>query len=334
MNAHRFPVPLRRRGFLRIVALGGLAAGLGAAALRRWEEGAARVSQVLMGTVVNLAVVSDDRAQSEAAIALALSEMNRLIAHFDHRRRESALGRLNAEGALVDPPAELVAVLNYSQALSSLTGGAFDVSVKPVLDAFAAGRREVESLREAVDHRQIAVRDDEIRLGRPGMSLTLDGLAKGRVVDGAVEALRSAGFSRVYVEAGGDLAVSGPAPTGKGWQIGVRAPHGPADGLAARLSVLNGAVATSGDYLNAFSADHSLNHLIDPRTLRSPESLSSATVLAPTAMQADALSTALMVLGPAHALELVDSMPGIEALLIGKDDQRYVSAGFPLGSRH
>ena len=328
MSATRPLSPLRRRGFLKIVAFGGLATGLGAAALRRFGDTTARVSQVLMGTIVNLAVVSDDRARSEAAVALAVSEMNRLIAVFDYRQPASALGRLNAAGALTDPSPELVAVLSHAQGLSALTHGAFDVSVKPVLDAFAAGQFDAAGLRELVDYRQIQVEADAIRLGRPGMSLTLDGLAKGRVVDGAVDALRRAGFGRVYVEAGGDLAVSGSGAAGTAWQIGVRKPRGRADQLAARFSVTQGAVATSGDYLNAFTVDRSVNHLIDPRTLQSPSVLASATALAPTAMEADALSTALMVLGPTDGLALVDSLPGVEALLIGKDDQQYASTGF------
>lgn len=329
MSTHPRPVPFRRRGFLKIVAFGGLTTGLIAAGWRRRGDTTARISQVLMGTIVNLAVVSDDRARSEAAVALALSEMNRLIAVFDHRQPASALGRLNAAGALIDPSPELVAVLSHAQRLSAHTHGAFDVSVKPVLDAFAAGQYDVVGLRAFVDYRQIQVTADAIRLGRPGMALTLDGLAKGRVVDGAVDALRRAGFDRVYVEAGGDLAVSGNRATGTAWEIGVREPRGQADALAARFSVSHGAVATSGDYLNAFTADRSVNHIIDPRNLQSPSVLASATALAPTAMEADALSTALMVLGPTDGLALVDSLPGVEALLIGKDDRQYASTGFP-----
>lgn len=322
---------LRRRGFLKIVALGGLAAGLGAAALRRWEATTARVSRVLMGTIVNLAVVSDDRGHAEAAVTAALEAMTRLMAFFDHRRPETALGRLNADGDLADPPAELTALLTYALDLSARTQGAFDVSVKPVLDAYSAGRFEVEALRETVGYRQIEVDARRIRLHRPGMALTLDGLAKGRVVDGAVEALRAIGFERVFVEAGGDLLASGPGPDNTPWQVGVRNPRGSGAELAARFPVQSGAVATSGDYLNAFTADRSLHHIIDPRTLRSPLELASATALAATAMEADALSTALLVLGPVAGPALVQSLPGVEALLITKDNQRFASPGFPVG---
>lgn len=320
---------LRRRGFLKIVALGGLAAGLGAAALRRWEATTARVSRVLMGTIVNLAVVSDDRGHAEAAVTAALEAMTRLMAFFDHRRPETALGKLNAEGALADPPAELVALLTYALDLSARTQGAFDVSVKPVLDAYSAGCFEVGALRDRVDFRQIEVSTQKIHLDRPGMALTLDGLAKGRVVDGAVAALRANGFERVFVEAGGDLLATGPGPDNAAWQVGIRDPRGADTDWVARISMTTGALATSGDYLNAFTADRSLHHIIDPRTLRSPLALAGATALANSAMEADALSTALLVLGPVEGLALARSLPGVEALLITKDGRRLTSPGFP-----
>ncbi len=320
---------VNRRGFLKIMAFTGLATGLGIAARRRSAAVTVRVSRALMGTVVNFAITGSNRAQAEAGLAAALGEMERLIALFDHRRAESALGRLNAVGELLNPASDLVEVLRHAVELSARTRGAFDVSVKPILDAYQAGRADVSGLRGLVDYRQIVVSADAIRLNRPGMALTLDGLAKGRVVDGAVGALRDHGFAHVFVEAGGDLRASSADRGSNPWQVGVQEPRADAGSLAHRFSVTDGSVATSGDYLNAFTADRSLHHILDPRTLRSPEALASATTLAPTAMAADALSTALLVLGPTEGLALVEDLPGIEALLITKDGQRLFSSGFP-----
>lgn len=318
-----------RRRFLRIVAFGGLAAGLGAATVRRLAPTAARASRVLMGTVVNLAIVSDDERRAIEGLTAAFAEMERLIALFDHRRPESTLGRLNASGSLSEPPAEFVEVLAHALALSALTDGAFDVTVHPVIDAYRDGMTMVDSLRERIDYRLVALSDREVRLGRPGMALTFDGLAKGRVVDGAVGALRALGFERVLVEAGGDLFASRTGIDGQPWRIGIRDPHGAADNAVLTFGAADLAVATSGDYLNAFTIDHELHHIIDPRTLRSPAELSSATALAPTAMAADALSTALLVLGVDAGLALAESLPGVEALLITKDDRRVATSGFP-----
>ncbi|MBL8096122.1 MAG: FAD:protein FMN transferase [Anaerolineales bacterium] len=320
---------VNRRGFLKIMAFAGLATGLGIAARRRFEAVTVRVSRALMGTVVNFAITGSDRAQAEAGLAAALGEMERLIALFDHRRAESALGRLNAVGELLNPASDLVEVLRHAVELSARTRGAFDVSVKPVLGAYQAGSADVSGLRGLVDYRQIGLSESAIRLNRPGMALTLDGLAKGRVVDGAVDALRAHGFAHVFVEAGGDLRASSADRGSSPWQVGIQEPRADVGALAHRFSVTDGSVATSGDYLNAFTADRSLHHILDPRTLRSPEALASATTLAPTAMAADALSTALLVLGPVEGLALVEDLPGVEALLITKDGQRLFSSGFP-----
>ena len=320
-----------RRGFLKIVALSSLAAGLGVVATRHRLAGArlpvSRTTRLLMGTVVHLSVAGPDAAGAEAAVAATVAEMERLIALLDHRRPASALGRLNATGAVDAAPPELIAVIAQALEVGALTSGAFDITVKPVLDAYRAGQRDVAALRPLVDYRQVAIDGQRLRLRRPGMALTLDGLGKGRVVDGAVGVLRDRGYANVLVEAGGDLLALGQPQAGQPWQVGVQSPRG-AETLAT-VSVTQAALATSGDYQNSFSADFSLNHIIDPRTLQSPESVAAVTTIAPTAMLADALSTSLMVLGLPDGLALAEQLPGVEALLIGKDLQLHPTTGFP-----
>jgi thiamine biosynthesis lipoprotein len=323
---------MHRRRFLKIVAASGLAVGLGSALGRRWlaseEAAAVKETRLLMGTVLNLAVVTPDRAAGQAAVTATLDEMGRWVSVLDHRQPASALGKLNADRRLPEAPAELLEVLAAALDLSALTAGAFDVTIKPVLDAYRAGQMSVEHLRRLVDFRQVAVEGRGIRLLRPGMALTLDGLAKGRVVDAGVGVLRAHGFANVLVEAGGDLLAQGVRADGGTWEVGVQSPRGAARPLAA-VPVQQQAMATSGDYQNSFTADYNLHHILDPRTLRSPTELAGATALAPTAMQADALSTALMVLGPAEGLALVEKLPGAAALLVGKDLRLHRSADFP-----
>ena len=180
----------------------------------------------------------------------------------------------------------------------------------------------------------IALENNTLRFERVGMSVTLDALAKGRVIDEGAAALRSCGFSQVIVEAGGDLAAAGFCPDGSPWQVGVPSPCAQDHpGMLAVFPVETAGgitgVATSGDYQDAFSADFQRNHLIDPATGNSPQDLASGTVLAKSAMDADALSTALMVLGSERGIALVDQMPDVEALLVGKNLQIHRSAGFP-----
>jgi thiamine biosynthesis lipoprotein len=257
--------------------------------------------------------------------------MELLIKILDHRRQTSALGRLNAQGALRDAPIELLEVVEKALEFGELTEGAFDITVKPVLDAYASGRSVTSDLRRLVDFRQVAILGSQIRLGQPGMSITLDGLAKGRVVDGGIAVLRHIGFENILVEAGGDLVAQGARGDGRPWEIGILSPREDRQpGTIATIPVNRQAVATSGDYMNSFTTDFSLHHILDPHTLNSPVELASTTVIASTAMEADALSTALMVLGARDGLALTERLSQVEAMLVGKDLKVYRSTGFPI----
>jgi thiamine biosynthesis lipoprotein len=326
-----------RRDFLKIVAFSGLALGLGTGVTRRWlalqSTATVEDTRLLMGTVVHLALYAPDANSGQEALQAVYAEMERLIAIFDHRHVDSPLARLNRSGVLENSPLELVEVVRRACQFGDLTAGAFDISVKPVLDARHAGQPVSPQLKALVDYRNILINTSEIRLLLPGMALTLDGLAKGRVIDATVDVLRNSGYPNVLVEAGGDLSASGSHEDGKPWEIGIRNPRaGKSGGLFTTVQVTKRAMATSGDYQNSFSPDFRQNHIIDPSSGDSPSVLASASVLAANAMDADALSTALMVLGPQKGLALVERLSGIEALLIGKDMTPYRSTGFPFGS--
>lgn len=323
---------MSRRRFLKIVAGAGLATGLGAGLTRRLrpEPSAGRVTETraMMGVVVNLTVAAPNTAAAQNAVEATFAEMARLIAIFDHRRPHNPLARLNRHGELAAPPPELVDVLTLSRHYSALTGGAFDVTVKPLFDAHRAGRA-VEPFRRLVDYGGLHVGHSAITLSRPGMAVTLDGIAKGRVVDGAVATLRRLGFPHVLVEAGGDLVAHGRCGDGAPWRIGVTHPRQGAATLTS-LALTGRAAATSGDYAHTFSADYSQHHILDPRRGRSPAELASVTVLAPTAADADALSTAALVLGPDAGLALLERLPHVEGLLVTKEMSTRYTTHFPI----
>ncbi len=319
---------MSRRDFLKITAVAGTLLAGGSL----WRLGISQKpvklqeTQTLMGTVINLVLVTDDVPNGRSAIQATFAEMKRLIAIFDHRQSDSTLTQLNQQGYLSSPPPELTAVLTQAAALGDLTGGAFDVSIKPMLDAVSAGK-EPSAYKRFVDYRRIQLNDNAIRL-EPGMAITLDGIAKGTVVDGAVIALRSSGYENILVEAGGDLMANGRSVESP-WHIGIRHPRR-AERLLAALPVSNQAVATSGDYMHAFSADFSRHHILDPRRGRSPQQTASVTTLAPSAAMADALSTALMVMGVDEGLALAEQLANIEALFVTKTMQLHHTSGFPV----
>jgi FAD:protein FMN transferase len=148
------------------------------------------------------------------------------------------------------------------------------------------------------------------------------------VVDGGVSKLRQMGFETVLVEAGGDMMAKG-IPNGETWKIGITHPRARTE-LIARVSIHDQAVATSGDYMNYFSPDYITHHIVDPCTGKSPSHLASATVIAPSAAEADALSTTMMVLGVQDGLAMIEQIPNAAAMLVAKDLKIYRSNRFPL----
>ncbi len=324
-------MPLSRRDFLKITALAGATVGIGTSALQRFlqtgELFKVTETHALMGTIVNFALIAPSQAQASVAIKISLDEMRRLSQIYNYRQTESPLGQLNANGITYQPPPELVATLQQALHFGDLSQGAFDITVKPILDALRENRPLSSELKELVNYRLLNITDAEISLTRPGMAITLDGIAKGSVIDGGVEILHSAGYENILVEAGGDIMAKS-SPNGQVWKVGIAHPR-QRNKFIETISIQNQAVATSGDYQNHFSADYSSYHIVDPRSGQSPTELASATVIAPSVSEADALSTTLMVLGSIDGFALIENLPETAALVVTKDMKTYTSSKFP-----
>ena len=331
-----------RRQALRITAVAGIAAafggGLTAGVLR--QLGLRRVSETRsqMGTVVTMTVFSHDAAEARSWITDAFAEMERLEALLSRHRSGTPVASLNASGRLDDAPPELVEVLAAAGRMSDVTGGAFDVTVAPLLSLYersfaerAAPPSDGELARalELVDYRGLRVENGRVMLQAPGMAITLDGIAKGYIVDRTTSVLAERGAERVMVNAGGDIATVTTGSSDEPWTVGIQDPH--TDGMIGLLGLGGDCIATSGDYMSTFSDDRRFHHIIDPRTGRSPEETSSVSVMAATAFEADALSTALLVLGPAEGLQMLEARTGVEGMIVTKDGRQVRSGG--LGRR-
>lgn len=321
-----------RRDFLKITAVAG--GGLIGASLfskKIWQSSyVVTDTRELMGTIIHLKIVCRDEEEGREVIRNTYLEMERVIKMFNLRDPDSQISRLNQAGRLNSAAPELIDVVSVAIRYGDLSGGAFDVTILPVLEHARTGRAVPERVSRLVDYRNIQVDGKEIVFKTPGMQITLDGIAKGFVVDQAVEALKKQGYDQVLVEAGGDLAVNGRESHDQGWSIGVSSPRPQKlEGYLAVFSISKGAVATSGDYLNWFSEDMSSHHIINPVSLLSPQELASVTVFAPTAMEADALSTTIMVLGADEGLRLANQLESIEAMVVTKDLSIKRTLGFP-----
>jgi len=329
--------PRTRRDVLSILAVGGVAGVAWKLGLFDGRGGGAVTrSRVLMGTEVNLRVLGDDREAATAAADATLARMAELEALLSRYRADSEVSRLNAAGRVENASDALLDVLRVSERIWRMGNGAFDVTVQPVLALYQdhldrrLGLPAAQSIEEAVARvGQDALHVDgaTVAFDRPGMRLTLDGVGKGYIVDRGVEVLRQRGFANVFVEAGGDLRVSGDRGSGTPWRIGIRNPR-PGLALQARFDARDSAVATSGDYMQPFTPDYSRHHIIDPRTGYSAPGLASSTIVAPDAATADALATLTMVLGPDRSRELVEDLAGCEGYLLTKDLEVVRTSGF------
>jgi len=325
-----------RRQFLTMTASASLmlAGGIGLAHSRA-EAAPVSVTRLLMGSIANLTIIGSDHAHAQAAIAAAFDRMQSLEAVFSRFSEHSQLSQLNRDGSVSDPHPAFVEVLKRAVAYGQLTDGAFDVTIESVHKLYRQatqtgslpGVEAVEAARQHVDYQAIEIDDTGVRLKRAGMAVTLDGIAKGYIIDQGAAVLKEYGYDNLLVELGGDLSAHG-RPESRPWQISIRQPGGSGQALVAQLS--SRALATSGDYLNTFTADRRLNHILDPESGVSPLELASASVLAPTAGDADALATALMVMGRGAGLRLAERLDGIEALVITKSGEIQQTAGFPL----
>lgn len=315
MSPHR---GVRRRRFLQIAAASAAAVVLPSLAARSMQRQVVR--GVVLGAETEMQLYHPDPGTARAAAQECFAEAKRLESIFSLQQADSALSRLNAAGILVNPPQELVRLLEFAAEISRATGGAFDASVQPLWRLYAAhfakgdaadpAGPSPDALRDAlsrVSYREISVARNRIAFGRPGMAVTLNGIAQGFITDRIAEALRERGFRHVLVDMGETRALEGH-PGGEPWRIGIADPSLPWRHLDT-IDLVEKAVATSGSYGMTFDSAGRHHHLFDPRTGRCPQHYLSVSVVADNATLADALSTALSIMPPDEAQRTVSRYP-------------------------
>jgi thiamine biosynthesis lipoprotein len=289
-----------------------------------------------MGTRFKITLYTADEATANRATREAFARIATLDAIMSDYRPDSELMRLCRKAGGGDPvpvSEELLFVLSRGQEVSRLSGGAFDVTVGPVVHLWRLARRterlpDPDDLNKAlalVGHEKVRLdpKARTVRLLVPGMKLDLGGIAKGYAADEALKVLARHGVTRALVAAGGDIAVSGPPPDADGWTIGV-APLEDPDRKPSRYLVLkDGAVSTSGDAEQyAEIGGKRYSHIVDPHTGIGLVGRASATVVAPHGIMADSLTKAVIVPGPERGLATIDKLgEGYAALYVRKTDK-------------
>lgn len=317
---------LARRKFLLFAA-----AGAGLCSLP-WLAGGGRSSQPqpitktarALGADLSLTVAGLPEAQACRALDAAFAEIELVEQTMSIYRPESQLSQLNRERTLKSPHPYLLTVLAMAEQTARDTGGAFDISIQPLWNLYAASKQtgrtpshdEISAARSKVDWRKIAVRREQIRLQKPVEAITLNGVAQGFALDRAIAILKQRGATSALINTG-EISGLGEKANGDPWTVGIQHPREP-EAFVAVADLDGRALATSGDYETSFSADFAKNHIFDPRTGESPVELASASIVAPTGLQADALSTAAMVLGRERTLAYLARLPNVDALLVDK----------------
>ncbi len=316
---------MKRRTWLK-AAIGGAVLGSGAGWIMNGRLREYATAGLAFGTTISMRVLHDDEHSARVALQAAMAAVRDVDQLMSLYRADSQLSQLNRHGALAAPAAPLLAVLQKAQEVSALTDGAFDVTVQPLWQAANGQADPADALRH-VGWRRLQVSAEQVRFQAPGMAVTLNGIAQGYGADVALAQLRAHGIRHALLDTG-ELATLGERDDGQPWTLAVRDPRD-ADRAAALLAADGRCLASSGDYATTFSADFSRHHIVDPRSGTSPQELAAVSVLAPSGIEADALSTACMVMGAEKSLQLAARLPGVDLLCITKAGAQWRSAGFP-----
>jgi thiamine biosynthesis lipoprotein len=287
-------------------------------------------TRLAMDTYVTITAIHENVALVREAIDAAFREISRiedLMSEFSSGSEVYALNRGFGEWVPLSP--ETVFLLEKAKHYSEISGGCFDVTVKPLVDLWMVRTREtgrepspgeLENVKSLVCWQNIILTENAGRLASSGMMVTLGGIAKGYAVDRAGAVLLSRGVENFLVNIGGDLLARGTR-RGEPWRVGIQDPRRPGR-LLETISVENAAVATSGDYERFFFlGGRRIHHIIDPRTGYPADRLMSVTIIAPSCLDADALSTAVFVMGPEDGRKLIENL-GLRALLLTSAGER------------
>ena len=297
--------------------------------LERVEE-----TQQYMGTYVSIIVYADKNCGNEIIESAykKIEELERIASNYDEN---SEVCRLNQQGYLDEASDELLEMIDLSIEYYKITDGSFDITIEPLLKLWSEGlwkeseEVQAEKISEAlmlVGSDKINIEDRKIEFELDGMSVTLGGIAKGYIIDKAMDVIQEAGVESALINAGGDIVSLGVKDDGEMWNISLENPDNTDESIAS-FNFAGKAVATSGNYYRYFDPDKEVHHIIDPKTGFSAGECISVTVIAQTCTEADALATSVFVMGSQDGLKLVESLDNVEALIIDSERNIYKSSG-------
>jgi FAD:protein FMN transferase len=307
---------------------------LAAPAQAEWVR---RVTDGIMGTQITVELWAEDKEKAEQAIDSVLDEMRHIDDSMSTYKPTSEVSQVNAKAA--DGPMriskELFDLLTTAKEYSVITDGAFDITYASVGYMYDFRKHirpdeaQIDKALPAVNFRHVLLdpKNQTVRFSQKGVRIDLGGIAKGYSVDRGIDVLKSFGFTRAYVSAGGDSRIIGDR-FGKPWMVGIRDPRKGEGEVIARIPLVDAAISTSGDYERYFEENGvRYHHIIDPHTGHSASKVRSATVIGPYATRTDGLSKTAFVLGPEKAMEIYNRIDDIDAIIVKLDGTVIYSKG-------
>ena len=286
-----------------------------------------------MGTTVSITAFGESTSHCTHAINCAFEEINTIDDLMSLYKHESQLSKINhyAGKAEISVDQRLLEVLKAAERFREQTNGAFDVTIEPLMKLWGfRGRnllsrptdREIAETREAVGHDNIVLEEklSSVGLLHSKSKIDLGGIAVGYSVDRAVKILEQQGIENALINHSGDIYAMGSPPEETGWEIGIADPQSPEE-ILTRVRLTNKAVSTSGNYENHIVVNGmTYGHLMDPWTGKPSAKILSATIIADAAIQADALSTGIFVLGLPEGRKVIESLRNVDLIAVDYHD--------------
>jgi len=297
-----------------------------------------RMTRFAMGTVIEITVLDNSEKHANAAMDAAYLEISRIGRLFYEYNPQSPLYAFgNRTSPEVAMPEEVLSLVKRGLGISKLTNGAFDMTVGIILPLYdfkseaptPPTQKAIDSILAFISYKTLTVDEERGLLisSAPQTKLTTGGIAKGYGVDRAIDILKKMKIRGALVNAGGDLRVL-PRADGKKWKIGIQKPRA-TNQMMEIIAIDSGSVVTSGDYEKYFFYQGKrYHHIINPKTGFSADSCQSVTIIAPTAEMADGLATGIFVMGVNAGLELLESLPDCEGLIVRVDGKIFATKKF------
>jgi thiamine biosynthesis lipoprotein len=285
----------------------------------------------VMSTLARVVVVADDKKTGDLCIDEAFRKFSEIENRMSYYKADSEISKINRDAfkEAITVSADTFYLIKRSIQFSELTKGAFDITVGPLKDLWQKAEdtnsvpteQQLEQVRAKVGYEKIILNEADlsVRFSVDGMKLDLGGIAKGFAVDQAIEQMIQSGARGALVDIGGNIRCFGmPAKGKEQWLIGLQNPDlKAANQIVLTLKLNNKSIATSGDYQRfVLVGGKKYSHIINLKTGQGAEGLSSVTIITEQATDADALSTAVTVLGAEKGLELIEKIPSTETVLI------------------